>query len=240
MWIQTGVALAPHSNMLCTIKKARERNNMNESSEGGWISPSASRPLDARLARRLVAPLESTRATPNHLTTLRLVLGLSAAALLANGNIAWANVGAFVFAFSNFVDHTDGELARMSGASSRFGHWYDLISDALIHTLLFAALGYGLRNGALGDWAVLMGAAAGAAVAFIFWLHMHMEAVLGKSDASLPSARYFEIEDVLYLFPLVTLLQIRTPFLVAAVIGAPAFAVWLGVYFLRLRRSEAA
>ncbi|GAB3675012.1 CDP-alcohol phosphatidyltransferase family protein [Salinisphaera aquimarina] len=194
------------------------------------------RPLDARLARRLVEPLESTRATPNHLTTLRLVLGLSAAAFLAHGGLAWANLGAFVFAFSNFVDHTDGELARLSGASSRFGHWYDLISDALIHTLLFAALGYGLRAGVLGDWAVLMGVIAGAAVAFIFWLHMHMESALGKADASLPAARYFEIEDVLYLFPLVTLFQIRTPFLIAAVIGAPIFAIWLGWYFMQLRR----
>jgi len=213
---------------------------MNESSDNSRISSNASRPLDARLARRLVAPLESTRATPNHLTTLRLVLGLSAAVCLAQGSIAWANIGAFIFAFSNFVDHTDGELARMSGTSSRFGHWYDLISDALIHTLLFAALGYGLHAGVLGDWAVLMGAVAGAAVAFIFWLHMYMESILGKTDASLPSARYFEIEDVLYLFPLVTLLQIRTPFLIAAVIGAPAFALWLGLYFVRLKRAGAA
>lgn len=213
---------------------------MNESSDSSRISSNASRPLDARLARRLVAPLETTRATPNHLTTLRLVLGLAAAFCLAQGSIAWANIGAFVFAFSNFVDHTDGELARMSGTSSRFGHWYDLISDALIHTLLFAALGYGLHAGVLGDWAVLMGAVAGAAVAFIFWLHMYMESILGKTDASLPSARYFEIEDVLYLFPLVTLLQIRTPFLIAAVIGAPAFALWLGLYFVRLKRAGAA
>ena len=211
---------------------------MSESQHSDRIGPDASRPLDARLARRLVAPLESTRATPNHLTTLRLMLGLSAAACLAQGSLGWANIGAFIFAFSNFVDHTDGELARMSGASSRFGHWYDLASDALIHTLIFAALGYGLRAGALGDWASVMGAVAGAAVAFIFWLHMRMESVLGKRDASLPSARYFEIEDVLYLFPLVTLLQIRTPFLIAAVIGAPAFALWLGVYFLRLRQKE--
>lgn len=196
------------------------------------------RPLDARLARRLVAPLQNSRITPNHLTTLRLILGLAAAALLAQGSLIWANVGASLFVLSNIVDHTDGELARLSGAFSRFGHWYDLACDALVHTLLFAALGYGLRDGALGGWGVLMGLSAGASVAFIFWLHMHMEAVLGKLDARLPSARHFEIEDVLYLFPLVTLFDIRTPFLIAAIIGAPAFAAWLAVRFLRLRAGD--
>ncbi|MES1924622.1 CDP-alcohol phosphatidyltransferase family protein [Salinisphaera sp. T31B1] len=213
---------------------------MNESSYNTPADrPADPRPLDARLARRLVRPLEATRATPNHLTTLRLVLGLIAAACLAHGSLAWANIGAFVFALSNFVDHTDGELARLSGLSSRFGHWYDLISDVVIHTLLFAALGYGLRDGSLGLWAPWLGLLAGAAVAFIFWLHMHMESILGKADASLPSARYFEIEDVLYLFPLVTLFQIRLPFLIMAVIGAPIFALWLGAYFMRLQRRSA-
>ena len=44
--------------------------------------PPAKRPWDARLARRLVAPLIETRVTPNHLTTLRLGVGLAAAAAL--------------------------------------------------------------------------------------------------------------------------------------------------------------
>lgn len=212
---------------------------MNESFKEADPVPTASaRPLDARLARRLVRPLQATRATPNHLTTLRLMLGLAAAACLAHGGLGWANLGAFVFALSNFVDHTDGELARMSGASSRFGHWYDLACDALIHTLLFAALGYGLRAGVLGDWAALLGMLAGAGVAFIFWLHMHMESVLGQADARLPSTGLFEIEDVLYLFPLVTLLNLRMPFLIAAVVGAPAFALWLGLQFARRRSSR--
>ncbi|MES1937641.1 CDP-alcohol phosphatidyltransferase family protein [Salinisphaera hydrothermalis] len=195
----------------------------------------SSRPLDARLARRLVRPLDGTAARPNHLTTVRLVLGLVSAWCLAHGSLVEANIGAFVFALSNFVDHTDGELARMSGASSRFGHLYDLACDAIIHTLLFAALGYGLIHGPLGAWAPLMGLVAGASVAFIFWLHMVMEDELGKAGAKLPSAGLFEIEDVLYLFPLVTIFDIREAFLVLSFIGAPAFAIWLGWYFRVLR-----
>lgn len=200
--------------------------------------PATARPLDARLARRLVRPLVGTAIRPNHLTTLRLVLGLVSAFCLAHTRLAWADVGALVFALSNFVDHTDGELARISGASSRFGHVYDLVCDALIHTLLFAALGWGLRDTALGMAAPVMGVVAGTAVAFIFWLHMTMETALGKQGAKLPALAWFEIEDVLYLFPLVTLCNVREAFLVLAFIGAPAFAVWLGWYFRRLRTAD--
>ena len=42
--------------------------------------PAAARPWDARLARRLVAPLIGSWVTPNHLTTLRLAVGIAAAA----------------------------------------------------------------------------------------------------------------------------------------------------------------
>lgn len=200
-------------------------------------SAAVARPLDARLARALVRPLEGTAATPNHLTTVRLVLGLASALCLAHGGLAVANIGAFIFAFSNFVDHTDGELARLSGASSRFGHLYDLGCDALIHTLLFAALGYGLHGGPLGNWAPIMGLIAGGSVAFIFWLHMVMEDELGKAGAKLPSAGWFEIEDILYLFPLVTLFDVREGFLLLSFVGAPAFAIWLVWYFRHLRRK---
>ena len=39
----------------------------------------------------------------------------------------------------NFHDHTDGELARIGGKTSRIGHLYDLASDAAVTILLFIA-----------------------------------------------------------------------------------------------------
>src|SRR5229473_8166588 len=88
--------------------------------------PATQRPWDARLARRLVTPLKDSRATPNHLTTVRLAVGLSAAAAFLPGTYGWTNIGALLLVLSNFLDHTDGELARISGKSSRVGHIYDL------------------------------------------------------------------------------------------------------------------
>lgn len=199
----------------------------------------ATRPLDARLARVLVRPLRNSFVTPNHLTTLRTLIGLAAAGAFAVGSLAWASVGAWLFVLSNFVDHSDGELARMTGQTSRFGHYYDLASDAVVHVLLFVGIGYGLRAGVLGGWGPWLGLLSGSAVAFIFWLHLRMEAELGKQGAKLPAARYFEIEDILYLLPLITLFDLRLSFLLAASIGAPAFAIWLIWLFRRLRRRAA-
>lgn len=193
-------------------------------------------PLDARLARRLVRPLRDSWVTPNHLTTVRLVLGLAAAGCFAAGALAWAHAGAWLFVLSNFVDHTDGELARLSGKSSRWGHYYDLACDALIHVLLFVGMGYGLRAGVLGHWSLPLGALAGASVAGIFWLHLHMEERLGKTAARLPASSAFEIEDVLYLLPLVTLFELRLEFVLTAALGAPAFSMWLLLHYRSLRR----
>lgn len=203
-------------------------------------APTIPRPIDARLARMLVLPLRNTAVTPNHLTTVRTVIGLAAAYAFAAGSPGWASAGAWLFVLSNFVDHTDGELARMTGQTSRAGHYYDLASDALVHVLLFVGIGYGLRAGVLGDWGFWMGLLSGCAVAFIFWLHMRMEALLGKQGAKLPHAGMVEIEDVLYLLPLITVFDIRLQFLLAASVGAPVFALWLTWHFRKIRGRASA
>lgn len=46
-------------------------------------APTPPRTWDGRLARWRVTPLRDTAITPNHLTTLRLAIGLAGAACLA-------------------------------------------------------------------------------------------------------------------------------------------------------------
>jgi phosphatidylglycerophosphate synthase len=204
---------------------------------------SVQRPWDARLARRLVAPLANSWVTPNHLTTLRLAIGLAAAAAFVPGTYGWTNLAALLLVCSNFLDHTDGELARMTGKSSRLGHLYDLASDALVTILLFAAIGVGVGN-AQGSGMVVapvvQGAAAGIAVALTFYLRMRIEGLLGKSATRQAALGGFETEDVLYLLPLATLCNALAPLLLAASICAPVFAVWVAVDYLRVRREHRA
>jgi archaetidylinositol phosphate synthase len=204
------------------------------------IMPSP-RPWDARLAHRLVTPLKDTRATPNHLTTIRLAVGLAAAAAFLPGTYGWTNIGALLLVLSNFLDHTDGELARMSGKTSRIGHVYDLASDALVTILLFLAIGIGvgMRNSVLMQLPPqLLGLAAGTAIALIFYLRMRIEDMAGKVASRQASLGGFETEDILYLLPLITVFNGLTPFLVASSIGAPMFALWVIVDFRRVLRRQ--
>jgi archaetidylinositol phosphate synthase len=140
---------------------------------------------------------------------------------------------------SNFLDHTDGELARASGKSSRVGHRYDLASDAAITILLFIAIGIGvdaLPGDAPPVSPVLLGLAAGTAIAVIFYLRMRIEEMADKAASQQARLGGFETEDVLYLLPLVTLYNGVTPFLIAASVGAPLFAIWVVMDYRRLLR----
>jgi phosphatidylglycerophosphate synthase len=208
------------------------------------------RPWDARLARWLVTPLKHTRITPNHLTSLRLLVGISCAAAFAVGGYGCANLGALLLVLSNFVDHTDGELARVSGKTSRFGHFYDLACDAFVTVALFVGIGIGVGTqhggftlGSLGAYGgglritpTMLGWLAGVAVALIFVLRLQIEEREGKSGTRQASLAGFETEDVLYLMPLVTLLNGTHGFLIASAIGAPLFALWVVWGFWRVTR----
>src|SRR5258708_7262100 len=210
---------------------------MSESTLFPAPAPAAQRPWDARLARRLGTPLKDSRASPNHLTTVRLAVGLAAAAAFLPGTYGWTNIGALLLVLSNFLDHTDGELARISGKTSRIGHIYDLASDAVVTILLFLAIGIGVAarvGSVLQMQPAVLGLVAGSAVALIFFLRMRIETMAGKSASKQASLAGFETEDVLYLLPLVTVFNGLTPFLGAASIGAPLFAVWVVIDYRRV------
>jgi len=192
---------------------------------------------DARLARRLVTPLKDSWVRPNHLTTVRLILGLLGAAAFVPGTYEWSNVGALLVVVSNFLDHTDGELARISGKSSRLGHLYDLASDALVTILTFIALGVGVGAKSTLNLPlppVALGSIAGCAIALIFYLRMRIEERFGKAGTLQASLGGFETEDVLYLLPLMTLFDASAPVLIAASLCAPVFALWVVVDYRRV------
>ncbi len=200
----------------------------------------AGRPWDARLARWLVMPLRHTQVTPNHLTTLRLLSGLAAALAFLPGTYRWSNAAALLLVLSNFLDHTDGELARLTGKGTLWGHYYDLTCDALVTVVLFAAIGYGVGMQAellLSLPPLPLGLLAGIATALIFFLRMRIEERAGKQASRQRRAMGFESEDVLYLLPFITLVNGTAVFLVAAAIGAPLFALWVIADYRRIFRQ---
>ena len=183
-------------------------------------------PWDQRLAHAVVRPLVATPITPNQITTMGLAIGLLAALLYAQGS--WAvHLGAACFILSFWLDHVDGELARMTGRASPFGHYYDLAAGGCVLVAVFVGIGIGTSNGALGTWSLGLGAAAGAASAAIFVLRLELQRRAGNAAVRQPSLLGFELEDLLYLLGPITWFGLLQPFLLLAGIGAPLFALFV-------------
>jgi phosphatidylglycerophosphate synthase len=194
-------------------------------------------PWDQRLARPVARALARTPVTPNQVTTFGVLCGLAAGALFAQGDAMLANLAAPLFMVAAFTDHVDGELARMTERTSRFGHYYDHFGTAMSYVVMFLGVGAGLRGGPLGDWTVLLGFLAGASVATIFSVRLGMEQAHGKTITRQPIFAGFEPEDTLYVVGPVTWAGALQPFLVAAGIGAPLFLLWVLGQWLRARRA---
>ena len=192
-------------------------------------------PWDQRLARIAADLLARASVSPNIVTTVGLFLGILCAMLYGLGGRA-ADLGAFCFMLASWLDHVDGELARISRRTSRFGHYYDLATGGILLVGLFAGMGYGLREDSLGGYAILLGLAAGVAIAVIFTLRMELEERDGKAAVAQNSVMGFETEDVMYLVGPITWLDGLQPFLVLTAIGAPiyaAYTLWCGRHLLK-------
>jgi len=193
-----------------------------------------------KIARRCILPLADTPVTPNHLTTVRLVTGIAACVCFAIGTREWDIWGGWLWLFSAFTDRADGELARVTGKTSPWGHRYDMICDISVTSLFFLGCGIGMRDGYFGDWAILMGAMGAAGV---FAAELFAEAIdrmkADTGDKAYPGLWGFDFDDILYLFAPVVWLGWQAPFVVGASVGAPAFALltWYKLRGERRRRN---
>ena len=196
-------------------------------------------PWDVRLARLLVRPLRHTPLTPNGLTTLGLLASLTAAALMASGDPRRMALGGGLFMIAVLVDHMDGEFARLTGLTSRFGHYYDHVAAGLGYVSLFVGLGIGLQGGWLGSWAPIAGGIAAGSIAAIFLIRVFLEETAGRALVAQDNWGGFEPEDALYLVGPVAWLGALSPFLLAAAVGTPLFLLWV-VWCAAARRSATA
>jgi phosphatidylglycerophosphate synthase len=135
---------------------------------------------------------------------------------------------------SLILDRADGILARLTGKTSKFGHIYDLIADSASNALVFVGIGFGLRLGSLGGWAIPLGVIAGAAVLLVLLTVVRIEDQKGQGAAEIGNSFGFDPDDAMLFVPAAVLLGWNEGLILAASIGASLFAV---IFILFHRRT---
>jgi hypothetical protein len=92
--------------------------------------------------------------SPNFITILRSIGGVTAGILFAQGNYESVALGAILLFISNIFDCSDGQLARMRGTSSWIGTTLDGIGDftAVFSIYTGTAVGLSLSMPEVGAW----------------------------------------------------------------------------------------
>jgi phosphatidylglycerophosphate synthase len=102
-----------------------------------------------------------TSITPNQITALSLVFGLTAGVACLFGSYASLLIGAFLLFGGYVLDNCDGEIARLKNMRSIFGMRFDTFVDWVVHTFFFVCLGWGATSATGQKWWLWSGIAAG-------------------------------------------------------------------------------
>lgn len=223
-------------------------------SQDGFMARNFDRHLSIAVSSRLL----DTFVTPNHMTLLSTLLGLTGATLfLGSTKLAYV-AGAVLIWLHSVLDGCDGELARVRFQESPLGSDLDFWGDNLVHIALFTCLGLGLWTGGNGVHVLALAAMADAgalASAWMAWQHRRSQRASGGSapeagvteDASGEGiqSQLSRLEntlaqrDFIYLLVVLALFDCVYEFLWAAAIGGLLyFAIML--YLRRNNQNEQA
>ena len=193
-------------------------------------------PYDQRLARLCMRPFAGTSLHPNVVTGFSLCLGIASGLVFSLGERPMQHLAALLFMLAVFVDHMDGELARMSGKTSRLGYFLDYIVGSVNYTILFCCVGVAMFRWAGSEEALVVGLAAGFANPIIVLLRLSIERRFGSDAVEHPSGGGFEIEDFIYLIGPATWLGGLDYFFWLYALGTMGYLIWT-VWEFRRRTS---
>src|SRR5205814_542512 len=128
--------------------------------------------LRRRLSRPLTRLLVRTPVTPNAVTMIGIALGVVGGLLLGVPGVAPVVAAIVLLEASGVLDCSDGELARLRFAESRFGHWLDVTGDTVVHVAVLAGIAQRVaRAGSAPGWPLLAALLLGVlgAFAMISW-----------------------------------------------------------------------
>lgn len=143
------------------------------------------RHFDRHISHWLTGRLMHGDITPNWITLLSTLVGLTGVALLLAGTYGPQVVGAFLVLLATIIDGVDGEIARLKFLESNLGRKLDFWLDNVVNaSALFATgAGYGLAHGSpVYLWASAFNLVAAAATTVpIYFLFFRPGATAGGS-----------------------------------------------------------
>jgi phosphatidylglycerophosphate synthase len=95
--------------------------------------------------------------TPNRITVLSFVAGLVAAVFILSGEQNYFFAAAFLINLSHVFDCMDGQMAKYRGTSSRFGNYFDKVTDQVKIFVWFSAASVACFNQTQSVTPVLLG-----------------------------------------------------------------------------------
>lgn len=136
--------------------------------------------LHRRCSRWITRVLVRTPVTPNQVSGLSLVIGLGAVWSFWHATVPSAVVGVLGYTLACIVDHSDGELARLTFQESRFGAHLDWAIDTIIHSGLVLAMAVSAGPGGAATAIGVVGA-SGVALSALFARYLPREIAVGET-----------------------------------------------------------
>lgn len=187
------------------------------------------------ISRQFTAIFLKTSITPNQITFISLLVGLTAAFCFFWGGYQAGIVGSILLLVSAWVDCADGEIARLKFMATEWGAKLDIIADNIVHCLLFLSIGMGLFHSTGEPVFKYLGmfAASGSLAAFMLLsktvLRKKAEATDKASTAFLKKDRVGQLanRDFVYFIFALALFGRLDAFIFFAAIGSNFFAAYL-------------
>jgi phosphatidylglycerophosphate synthase len=114
-----------------------------------------------RLSRRVTCAAVALGIAPNWITVASGAFGLGAAATATRADISALAGGLVLYLAAVVLDHSDGEVARLTLRESAVGEWLDIVLDTIVHASLVLALGHAAASITGGGFVASVAAAAG-------------------------------------------------------------------------------
>ncbi len=137
----------------------------------GPISRLLNRPLSLATSRLLIR----LKVSANMATTMVFLLGFVAAWFASIPTWTSAIIAGVLFQLSSVWDGCDGEIARLTHSSSKFGAWYDTITDNIRYAAVIVAVGINVyRRTGQSVYLVAIGAFMVSMAAMVFLFQQYL------------------------------------------------------------------